>query len=153
MGVLAPDGHCRPFDNKACGYTRSESVAVIYIQKAKESKRVYAQLMYTKTNCDGYKEEGITYPSGKIQMKLLKEFYQEINFDPSVISYMEAHSTGTIVGDPEECHALDSVICQNRNIPLPVGSVKSNMGHSESTSGICSIAKGKKFLLAFRFFV
>lgn len=62
--------------------------------------------------------------------------------DPSTIDYVEAHSTGTIVGDPEECLTLDTIFCKGRNKrPLPVGSIKSNMGHSEATSGICSIAK------------
>ena len=98
-------------------------------------------MLYSKTNCDGYKEEGITYPSGKMQMKLLKEFYEDINVAPNEVDFVEAHSTGTVVGDPEECRALDVVFCTGRDKPLPVGSVKSNMGHSESTSGACSIAK------------
>lgn len=55
--------------------------------------------------------------------------------------YVEAHSTGTTVGDPEECKALDNIFCKNRKNPLLVGSVKSNIGHTESTSGACSIAK------------
>ena len=114
----------------------------MYLQKAKDSKRIYTNLLYSKANCDGYKEEGITYPSGKMQMKLLKEFYEDINIKPSSVDFVEAHSTGTVVGDPEECRALDIVFCTGRDgKPLPVGSVKSNMGHSESTSGACSIAK------------
>lgn len=113
----------------------------MFLQKAKDAKRVYANLVYSKTNCDGYKEEGITYPSGKMQMRLLKEFYEDVGIPPSSVDFVEAHSTGTIVGDPEECRALDVVFCTGRDKPLPVGSVKSNMGHSESTSGACSIAK------------
>lgn len=73
----------------------------MYLQKAKNAKRVYANLLYSKANCDGYKEEGITYPSGKMQMRLLKEFYEDINIPPSTVNFVEAHSTGTIVGDPE----------------------------------------------------
>lgn len=58
------------------------------------------------------------------------------------MDFVEAHSTGTKVGDPEECHTLDEIFCKGRNgRPLPVGSVKSNMGHSEATSGVCSVAK------------
>lgn len=57
--------------------------------------------MYSKVNCDGYKPEGITYPSGSMQQKLLSEFYDEVGVDPSLLSYVEAHSTGTVVGDPE----------------------------------------------------
>lgn len=139
--MLAPNGYCRPFDKDATGYTRAEAICVLYLQKAKDSKRIYTNLLYSKTNCDGYKEEGITYPSGKMQMKLLKEFYEDLNIPPSSVDFVEAHSTGTVVGDPEECRALDIVFCTGRETPLPVGSVKSNMGHSESTSGACSIAK------------
>lgn len=114
---------------------------MIFLQRAKDSKRVYANLLYSKINCDGFKTEGITYPSGQMQEKLLTEFYRDINVDPRTINYVEAHSTGTQVGDPEECRALDHVFCTNRDKPLLVGSVKSNIGHSESTSGVCSIAK------------
>lgn len=81
-----------------------------------------------------------------MQQKLLAEFYDEIKIDPASLAYVEAHSTGTVVGDPEECQALDNIFCKNRDKPLPVGSVKSNIGHSESTAGACSIAK---VLLAF----
>lgn len=94
----------------------------------------------------GYKTEGITYPSGTMQQKLLSEFYNEVQIDPSTLAYLEAHSTGTIVGDPEECQAIDNIFCKNRTKPLPVGSVKSNIGHSESTAGVCSVTKA---LLAF----
>lgn len=139
--MLAKDGFCRPFDNQASGYTRSEAICVILLQKAKNAKRIYANVLYSKTNCDGFKTEGITYPSGQIQEKLLTEFYNEIDVDPSSIMYVEAHSTGTVVGDPEECRALDKIFCKNRSNPLLVGSMKSNIGHTESSSGVCSIAK------------
>lgn len=139
--MLAANGYCRPFDVDATGYTRSEAVSILFLQKAKDAKRIYSTVLYSKTNCDGYKSEGITYPSGQMQNRLLSDFYDEIGIDPSLLSYVEAHSTGTIVGDPEECQALDNVFCKNRNRPLLVGSVKSNIGHSESTSGACSMTK------------
>lgn len=141
LGVLAADGYCRPFDINASGYTRSEAVCVMLLQRAKNAKRIYATVEYSKTNCDGYKPEGITYPSGIMQEKLLSQFYADIKLDPSTVSYVEAHCTGTGVGDPEECAAIDKIFCKNRKTPLLVGSVKSNVGHSESTSGMCSIAK------------
>lgn len=141
LGVIAKDGFCRPFDHKASGYTRSEAICVVYLQKAKNAKRIYANVIYSKTNCDGYKEEGITYPSGYMQQELLSEFYEDVGVDPNTLAYVEAHSTGTVVGDPEECKALDNVFCQNRSDALLVGSVKSNIGHTESCSGACSIAK------------
>ncbi|KAJ6625428.1 Fatty acid synthase [Pseudolycoriella hygida] len=141
LGVLAADGYCRPFDANASGYSRSETICAILLQKAKHAKRIYSTVVYTKTNCDGYKPEGITYPSGKMQEKLLSEFYQDIQMDPSSVSYVEAHGTGTIVGDPQECQAIDSIFCKGRTTPLLIGSVKSNIGHSEAGSGCCSVAK------------
>ena len=139
--MLAPNGFCRPFDIDASGYTRSEAVCVLFLQKAKDAKRIYSTVVYSKTNCDGYKPEGITYPSGLMQEKLLTEFYEDIRLDPSSVAYVEAHSTGTLVGDPEECQAIDNVFCKGRQNALTVGSVKSNIGHTESSSGTCSIAK------------
>lgn len=141
MGVIAKDGFCRPFDHKASGYTRSEAICVMFLQRQKDAKRIYANVVYSKANCDGYKIEGITYPSGDMQEALLSEFYNDLQMDPSTLTYIEAHSTGTVVGDPEECKALDNIFCKNRREPLLVGSVKSNIGHTESTSGACSIAK------------
>ncbi|XP_070141375.1 fatty acid synthase [Drosophila kikkawai] len=141
LGVLAPDGFCRPFDKNANGYTRSETINCLFLQRKRDAKRVYASIVYSKTNCDGYKPEGITYPSGTVQEKLLDEFYKEIDYSPKDIGYLEAHSTGTVVGDPEECKAIDNVLCSQRQEPLLVGSVKSNVGHSEAASGICSLVK------------
>lgn len=139
--MLAPDGFCRPFDKNASGYTRSETINCLFLQRKRDAKRVYASVVYSKTNCDGYKPEGITYPSGVVQEKLLKNFYNEIELTPSDLGYLEAHSTGTVVGDPEECKAIDNVICSQRREPLLIGSVKSNIGHSEAASGICSLVK------------
>ena len=72
---------------------------------------------------------------------LLQECYKECGINPKEVKFVEAHGTGTKVGDPEEVSALDATFCKNRTTPLLIGSVKSNMGHSESTSGLCSIAK------------
>ncbi|KAL5275973.1 hypothetical protein ACFFRR_001663 [Megaselia abdita] len=149
LGVLSPQGFCRPFDKNANGYTRSESINCLFLQRKRDAKRIYATVVYSKANCDGYKPEGITYPSGKTQEKLLHEFYFDIErkVRPSDLGYLEAHSTGTFVGDPEECRAIDNVLCAQRQDPLLVGSVKSNIGHSEAASGICSIIKA---ILAFQ---
>lgn len=113
----------------------------MYLQRKGDAKRIYANLVYSKANCDGFKIEGITYPSGDMQQHLLTEFYDDLQLDPTSLTYIEAHATGTVVGDPEECKALDNIFCKNRRDPLLVGSVKSNIGHTESTSGACSIAK------------
>ncbi|XP_029725313.1 fatty acid synthase [Aedes albopictus] len=141
LGVLAKNGYCRPFDKDATGYTRSEAVCAVFLQKAKDAKRVYGHIIHSKTNCDGFKSEGITYPSGSIQQQLLTEFYDEVGINPTQVNYIEAHGTGTFVGDPEECDAIDKVYCTGRPGPLLIGSVKSSIGHTEASAGVCSITK------------
>jgi len=143
VGVLSPDGYCRPFSTGTKGYSRSETVAAIYIQKAKHAKRIYAICPYAKTNSDGYKEEGITYPSMRMQSTLLKEFYNECGIPTSCLDYIEAHGTGTKAGDVQEINAIDNVLCKNRESALMIGSVKSNLGHAEPASGLTQIAKVK----------
>lgn len=141
MGIIAENGVSRPFDQGSTGYTRAEAVSVIFLQKKSDAVRSYADLVYSKTNNDGFKKEGIVFPSGESQYRLMKGFYEDLKMDPSIVNYVEAHSTGTVVGDPQECQGLDEIFCKNRTLPLKVGSVKSNMGHSEAVSGLCSIAK------------
>ncbi|EFN80119.1 Fatty acid synthase [Harpegnathos saltator] len=141
LGVLSADGYCKPFDVSGTGYMRSETIAVIYLQKVKNAKRIYATLVYSKTNCDGWKPEGITYPSLSMQKKLLEDFYNDCGITPEELSYMEAHATGTLAGDPPEVEAIDQALCSKRTTPLLVGSIKSNLGHSESASGLCQVVK------------
>ncbi|CAG9857586.1 unnamed protein product [Phyllotreta striolata] len=141
LGVLNTCGICRSFDAKANGYVRAEAVCVLVLQKARLARRVYAQVVAVKSNCDGYKEQGITYPSGDDQRALFEETFGELGAKPESLSYIEAHGTGTTVGDPEECAAIDSFFCKNRKTPLPIGSVKSSIGHTEPASGVCSVVK------------
>lgn len=141
LGILSMSGEDRPFDDDANGYVRSEAVSCIFLQRRKSAKRIYATLVKSAVNCDGFKIEGITYPSGNMQMKLIEKFYDEMKFDLNELGFIEAHSTGTVAGDPEECKAIDQAICKNRNKPLLIGSVKSNCGHAEASSGIVSIVK------------
>lgn len=81
----------------ANGYCRSEAACVLYLQRRADAKRIYATIVHAKTNCDGYKEEGITYPSGQAQEQLLIDFYKECDIDPSSLAWIEAHGTGTKV--------------------------------------------------------
>ncbi|XP_036143549.1 fatty acid synthase-like [Monomorium pharaonis] len=141
LGVLSPNGYCRPFDSAANGFARAETVAVLYLQKAKNAKRIYAICPHIKVNSDGYKPEGVTYPSQLAQANLLREIYKECGISTSCLDYIEAHGTATKVGDPQEINAIQNVLCKNRETPLMIGSVKSNLGHAEPASGITQIAK------------
>jgi fatty acid synthase, animal type len=128
-------------DKNAAGYTRSETICVIYLQRMKDAKRIYANLVYCKTNNDGFKKEGLTYPSAAGQIRLMDQFYKDIKLDPTSVDYVEGHSTGTKVGDPEECHTMDTVFCKGRKGPLLIGAVKSNCGHAEQAAAMCSFIK------------
>lgn len=124
LGVLSKDGFCRPLDKDAAGYTRSEAICFLFLQKKKDAKRIYANVMYVKTNNDGFKKEGLTYPSGASQTRLLSEFYEDLRLNPGLVDYVEGHSTGTKVGDPEECQTLDTIFCSKRDKPLLLGAGK-----------------------------
>jgi len=139
-GVLSSDGRSKTFDADADGYVRSETISVIYLQKAKNAKRIYASVVYSKANCDGYKAQGITFPSSTMQSALMKECYEECNLSPNDLFYLECHGTGTKIGDSEELNAIEKTF-KDRPTPLLIGSVKSNLGHSEPASGLCQVAK------------
>ncbi|XP_059618857.1 fatty acid synthase [Phlebotomus argentipes] len=141
LNMLSADGACRAFDASGAGYVRADGCVVTFLQKAKDSHRVYSTILNIRTNTDGAKEQGITYPNGEMQKRLIKETFEEINLNPNDVVYVEAHGTGTKVGDPQEVNAICDYFCKDRKTPLLIGSVKSNMGHSEPASGVCSIAK------------
>ncbi|XP_025264308.1 fatty acid synthase-like [Camponotus floridanus] len=141
MNILSTDGKCKSFDISADGYVRSEAVVAIYLQKMTDARRVYATVMNTAINMDGYKPEGIMHPSGDMQYMMLQKMYNEVNIDPKNVVYVEAHGTGTKAGDLGELDAIDKLFCKDRKTPLLIGSVKSNMGHAEAASGLSGIAK------------
>ncbi|XP_030757326.1 fatty acid synthase [Sitophilus oryzae] len=141
LSMLSPHGMCKAFDASGNGYVRSEAAVVVFLQKASAARRVYASVLGAKTNTDGNKEQGITFPSGAMQNRLIRETYEDIGISPQDVVYVEAHGTGTKVGDPQEVNSIADFFCKNRSNPLLIGSVKSNMGHSEPASGLCSLAK------------
>lgn len=141
LRVLAPDGICSSFDKKANGFVRADAICVIFLQKAKDSKRIYANILNVNTNNDGFKSGGSSFPSRIMQQQLFEENFSKINLDPNLVEYVEAHSTGTIMGDAEEVAAIDGAYCKKRKKPLAIGSVKSNMGHSEATAALASTVK------------
>lgn len=84
---------CRPFDENGNGYVRGESVVCILLQKSKIARRIYAEVIHVKTNCDGFKDQSITFPSQEGQTELLRDIYSAV--DPNDVVYVEAHGTGT----------------------------------------------------------
>lgn len=139
-GVLALDGIVKVFDKNANGYARSELVGSMFLQKQKNCRRNYAQIINCKQLSTGAHEYGINFPSTSVQAKLLEEIYHESGKNSDDLSYLEVHCTGTAVGDPVEIKALE-VLTKTRCQPLLIGSVKSCAGHSEPSSGFASLIK------------
>ncbi|XP_065221118.1 fatty acid synthase-like isoform X2 [Planococcus citri] len=138
---LSTSGKSSPFDSNADGYVRAETVAAVFLQKRNHARRVYANAIHSATNCDGFKEGGMASPSVKQQIKLYEQCYKEMNLDPRKISYIEAHGTGTQAGDIAEGTSINEFFCTERESPLKIGTVKSNMGHSEAAAAVCGLIK------------
>ncbi|KAI8043079.1 hypothetical protein M5D96_004405 [Drosophila gunungcola] len=142
LGIVSHDGACKTFDAAANGYARADTCAVVLLQRRRDAKRVYASILNVRTNTDGFKEQGVTFPDGRMQQALLEETYSEIGLNPDEVVYVEAHGSGTPVGDDQEANMLGNFFCRpSRPNPLLIGSVKSNMGHAEPASGVSALAK------------
>ncbi|EOB07192.1 Fatty acid synthase, partial [Anas platyrhynchos] len=141
LGMLSPDGACKAFDASGNGYCRSEAVVVVLLTKKSMAKRIYATIVNAGSNTDGFKEQGVTFPSGDMQRQLVSSLHRECGIKPGDIEYVETHGTGTKVGDPQEVNGIADVFCQCEREPLLIGSTKSNMGHPEPASGLAALAK------------
>lgn len=142
--MLSPTGLCRPFDAAADGYVRAEgAVAVVLRSMAaarKARSRIHAVIVGSGVNQDG-RTTGLSLPSADSQRRLLEQVYGTFAVDPADLTVVEAHGTGTKVGDPIEADALGKGLAQKRSQPLPIGSVKSNVGHLEPVSGLAGLLK------------
>ena len=127
----------------ADGFARSEAAVAMLIQREKNAQRNYARIVNIRSNTDGFKNVGIMYPNRMEQERVLRESYMQVGVDPAKVSYLETHGTGTPTGDPEELNSIHNVFCKGsqRDKPLLLGSVKSNIGHTEAAAGLCSLAK------------
>ncbi|MEM5585844.1 SDR family NAD(P)-dependent oxidoreductase [Roseibium sp. AS2] len=142
--MLSPTGLCQAFDANGDGYVRSEGGAVVVLRAARaglpEGTKSHGKLLATGINADG-RTVGLSLPSPYAQADLLREMYEGLEIDPSSLAFIEAHGTGTRVGDPAEADALGRVIGQKRTDALPIGSVKTNIGHLEPASGLVGLLK------------
>ncbi|WP_321336110.1 SDR family oxidoreductase [uncultured Cohaesibacter sp.] len=142
--MLSPQGLCRPFDEDANGYVRAEGAVALVLQRKAafdpKQQKSFGRIVASGINSDG-RTSGVALPSMDFQSALLEQLYSDVNLDPNALAFIEAHGTGTRVGDPAEAFALGQVLGQKRDKPLPVGSVKSNLGHLEPASGLVSVLK------------
>ncbi|NXD41691.1 FAS synthase, partial [Copsychus sechellarum] len=141
LGLLSPDGACKAFDVSGNGYCRSEAAVVVLLTKRSMAKRIYATIVNAGVNTDGFKEQGVTFPSGAMQEQLVRSLYRESGIKPEEVEYIEAHGTGTKVGDPQEVNGITGIFCDCERERLLIGSTKSNMGHPEPASGLAALAK------------
>jgi acyl transferase domain-containing protein/acyl carrier protein len=145
-GMLSPDGRCKTFDAAANGYVRGEGAGLVVLKPLAaalaDGDRIHALILGTAANQDG-RTPGITVPSGAAQEALMKEAFRRAGVSPGQVRYMEAHGTGTAVGDPIEARALGAVLGIDRPAGdrCLVGSVKTNIGHLEAASGIAGLIK------------
>ena len=145
-GVLAPDGRTKSFSADADGYSRSEGGGVLVLKRLSDARRdgdeIYAIIAGSAVNHDG-RSNGMLAPNPDAQAEVLTKAYKNAGINPRDVDYIEAHGTGTILGDPIEAEALGRVVGRTRPADKPalLGSVKSNLGHLESAAGAASLAK------------
>lgn len=144
--ALSPEGQCKTFDAQADGYVRAEGCGVILLKRLSDAIRdkdtILAVIKASAVNNDG-KSAGLTVPNGKSQEEVMMKALSQTDLSSNDISYIEAHGTGTPLGDPIEVHAINQVYGTQRttNNPLYLGTVKTNIGHLESASGIAGMIK------------
>ena len=145
-GMLSPDGRCATFDAAANGYVRGEGCGIVVLKRLAEAEadgdRIWGVIRGTALNQDGA-SPGLTVPSGPAQEKCIEAALARAGVEPAQVDYLEAHGTGTPVGDPIEAEATAAAYGRGRDParPLLVGSVKTNIGHLESAAGVAGVIK------------
>ncbi|HUY31425.1 MAG TPA: beta-ketoacyl synthase N-terminal-like domain-containing protein [Pirellulales bacterium] len=144
--MLAPDGRCKTFDAAADGYSRGEGCGVVVLKPLEQAQRdgdtIWGVILGSAVNQDG-RSNGLTAPNGLAQEELLRAALAAARVEPRDVSYIEAHGTGTPLGDPIEVAALAAVLGQGRapDRPLHIGTVKTNIGHLEIAAGMAGLIK------------
>ncbi|WP_433755130.1 type I polyketide synthase [Nocardia sp. CA-135398] len=143
-GLSAPDARCKPFSGNADGIVRGEGVAVLVLRRladaVAEGLPVYAVIKGSAVNSDG-RSNGITAPNRWAQQQVIAEAYQRAGVRPQDVDFIEAHGTGTILGDMIEVKALGALHGSNRAEPCGIGSIKGNLGHTEGAAGVAGLIK------------
>lgn len=145
--MLSAGGRCQSFDASGDGYVRAEGGAVLLLKPldraVADGDRIHAVILASGANADGGRKTGLTIPSIPGQIELMRSVLARAGIAAKDVDYLEAHGTGTAIGDPVEAAAIGAVYGQARpqSQPLPIGSVKSNIGHLEPASGMAGLVK------------
>src|SRR6202034_450224 len=143
---MSPDGRCKAFDASADGFVRAEGCGLVVLKRLSDAvaagNRILAVIRGTASNQDG-KSSGLTAPNGPSQVAVIQQALANAGLKPSDVDFIEAHGTGTSLGDPIEARALADVFGPGRaaDCALQIGSVKTNIGHAESAAGIAGLIK------------
>ena len=146
LKALSPTGQSRAFDAAADGYLRGEGCGVVALRRLSDAKNngdsILGIIRGSAVGHNGF-SSGLTAPNPKSQTKVIRQALQRANIDPNQVAYLEAHGTGTELGDPIEIQAAAAALAQDRpsENPLLVGSVKTNIGHLEAASGMAGLIK------------
>ena len=144
-GSLAPDGLCKTFDATANGFTRGEGCGVLVLKRLpdalRDGDRVHAVIRGSAVNQDG-RSSGFTAPNVRAQVALIEDALADAGLSPADIGAVEAHGTGTALGDPIEVEALITALRRTGSGPLHLGSVKTNVGHTEAAAGVVGLIRG-----------
>ncbi|MEE1930831.1 SDR family NAD(P)-dependent oxidoreductase [Streptomyces sp. TRM 70351] len=142
--MLSRQGRCAAFSANADGFVRAEGGGLVVLKRLEDAladgDRVHAVIVGSGSNSDG-RTPGVSLPNPDAQEELLRGVYAQAGADPQDLVYLEAHGTGTLVGDPAECRAIGWALGARRSTVLPIGSVKSNLGHLEPASGVAGLFK------------
>jgi len=142
--MLSPTGLCQAFSAKADGFVRGEGAVVLVLRSAPlalaHRNPIHGYVLASDVNSDG-RTNGISLPNVEAQEALLQRIYSRNSIDFNRLAFVEAHGTGTPVGDPIEATAIGQAIARNRTAPLPIGSIKTNIGHLECGSGLAGVLK------------
>jgi acyl transferase domain-containing protein/NADPH:quinone reductase-like Zn-dependent oxidoreductase/NAD(P)-dependent dehydrogenase (short-subunit alcohol dehydrogenase family) len=148
-GMLSPTGRCHAFDASADGYVRAEGGGMVLLKRLEDAladgDAVRAVILGSGVNAAG-RTLGLSLPSGPAQARLIEQVLSESGVAPDRIGYFEAHGTGTAAGDPLEAGAIGAAIGRHRAEPLPIGSAKTNIGHTEPAAGIVGLLKAMLML-------